>query len=99
VEADRQKILEYYRGKGYSEVDVRTSVDSDEKEGKARVTFRVIEGGKLEVRSVRFEGNEMVAERELKQAVKTKPRYLISFLTKTGRLDRDQLEQDVISVR
>ena len=46
VAQDRQKILDYYAGKGFTEVDVQATTQVDEKTGRARVTFTINEGGK-----------------------------------------------------
>src|SRR5438552_2288807 len=37
LEADRQKVLEYYHGKGFSDVDVHYRTEGDEKKGTVRV--------------------------------------------------------------
>jgi outer membrane protein insertion porin family len=60
LEADRQKVLEYYANKGFTEADVRYTVDANERTGSARVVFEVNEGGKVAIRSVKFEGNTAV---------------------------------------
>src|SRR6266446_534443 len=49
LEADRQKILDYYRGKGFSDVDVRYRTEGSEKTGTVRVIFDVSEGGKTKI--------------------------------------------------
>ncbi|MEY5009661.1 MAG: hypothetical protein RLZZ253_800, partial [Verrucomicrobiota bacterium] len=99
IEADRQKVLDYYAGKGFTEVEVRTRIQSDEAAGTASVSFEVQEGDKVEIRAVRFEGNSAVSTGDLRKAVKTKPKNMLSFLTKSGRVNADQLEQDAIAIR
>jgi outer membrane protein insertion porin family len=99
VEADRQKVLDYYAGKGFTEVEVRTRIQSDEAAGTASVSFEVQEGDKVEIRTVRFDGNSAVSTGDLRKAVKTKPKNMLSFLTKSGRVNADQLEQDAIAIR
>ncbi len=99
VEADRQKILDYYAGKNFTEVDVRSSIDIDEKLGTARVTFDVNEGEKISIHAVKIVGNAAIKTREIKKVIKTKPKSILSFLTKTGRLNPEALDQDVTSIR
>jgi outer membrane protein insertion porin family len=41
LEADRQAILEYYRSKGFTDVDVTYKLDTNERLGTARVKFEV----------------------------------------------------------
>ncbi|MDB6154070.1 MAG: bamA [Chthoniobacteraceae bacterium] len=99
VEADRQKILDFYSGKNFTEIDVRSAVDINEKLGTARVTFNVTEGDKISIHSINVAGNVALKTREIKKVIKTKPKSLISFLTKTGRLNTEALEQDVAAIR
>ncbi len=99
LEADRQKIIDYYAGKGFTEVDVKYNVEMNEKLGTGRVTFNVNEGGKVTLRSVKFEGNSVIKTSDIKKVVKTKPKSLLSFLTKTGRLNNEALDQDATAIR
>ena len=95
LEADRQKVLDYYAAKGFGEADVSYKVEANEKAGTARVSFTVNEGGKMVIKSVIFEGNTAFKEGELKKAVKSKPKGLLQIFSKAGRLDQDLLEEDV----
>ncbi len=99
LEADRQKIIDYYAGKGFTEVDVRYNVEMNEKLGTSRVIFNVNEGGKVTLRSVKFEGNSVIKDSELKKVVKTKPKNILSFFTKTGRFNNEGLDQDATAIR
>ena len=100
LEDARQKIVEVYQGKGFTDVSVQFRIDPiDEKRGTARVVFTVNEGAKGAVSQVRFEGNAHVSQRVLRKQMKTKGRTLIYFVDKTGRLDEVQLEQDLDKIR
>jgi outer membrane protein insertion porin family len=100
LEADRQKLLEYYRGKGFTGVDVTYSMKTNDKLGTARVTFEVKEGGKSMVKTVKFEGNKGISSSELKKVVKTKKYIpLWSLVAKTGRVAEEQLQEDVVAIR
>ena len=100
LEDARQKIVEVYQGKGFTDVNVQFRIDPiDEQRGTARVVFTVNEGAKGAVSQVRFEGNAHVSQRELRKQMKTKGRTLIYFVDKTGRLDEVQLEQDLDKIR
>lgn len=98
LEQDRQKIVEYYVKKGFSEVDVQYKVDADERAGTARVVFAINEGGKQVIRSVRFEGNAGIPAKEIQKVMKTKPKGIIAPFLKSGRLNREQLDQDIVAV-
>src|SRR5881227_1147793 len=100
LEEARQKIIEVYQAKGFTDIDVKYRVDAiDEKRGTSRVVYTINEGVKGAVRRIRFEGNEHFSERVLRKQMKTKGKTLISFFDKSGRLDESQLQQDLDSIR
>jgi len=100
LEEARQKIIEVYQGKGYTDVSVQFRVDPiDEKRGTARVVFTVTEGVRGAVSQIHFEGNAHFSEKVLRKQMKTRGKTLIYFVDKSGRLDEVQLEQDMDKLR
>ena len=99
LEQDKQKILKYYGDKGFTEADVTYTSTVNEKQGTAVVVFSVNEGGKLIIRSVKFEGNGVFTKSDLAKLVKTKPKTLLSFLSGSGKLNAEVLESDVAALR
>ncbi len=100
LEEARQKIIEVYQGRGFTDVSVQFRIDPiDEKRGTARVVFTVNEGVKGAVRQIHFEGNAHFSEKVLRKQMKTRGKTLISFVDKSGRLDEVQLEQDLDKIR
>jgi len=99
VEVDRQKILSEYADKNYTNTTVQTKVDTDPKTGKAIVTFMVTEGGKMVIHAIHFTGNTVFKEKELVKQMKTRPSNILSYFTKTGRVDNDQIAQDILALR
>ena len=100
LEADRQKILEYYRGKGFGDVDVRYRTEGNERQGTTRVFFDVQEGAKTKIDRVLFEGNTNISKRELAKVVKSKAKGFLNLLSSTaGKLNEDQLEDDARAIR
>jgi outer membrane protein insertion porin family len=100
LEDARQKIIDIYQGRGYTDVSVQFRIDPiDEQHGTARVVFTVNEGAKGAISQVRFEGNAHFSQRVLRKQMKTRARTLIYFMDKTGRLDEAQLEQDLEKIR
>lgn len=95
----REKIIETYQGKGFTDVDVKYRVDTDEARGTSRVIFTITEGTKGAVSAIRFEGNTKFKDKILRKQMKTKSKTLYSFLDKSGRLDETQLEQDINAVK
>ena len=100
MEKARQKIIERYQAKGFTDIDVKYRVDPiDEKRGTARVVYTINEGVKGAVSRIRFEGNEHFRESVLRKQMKTRGKTLVSFFDKSGRLDETQLQQDLDSVK
>jgi len=71
LEAGRTAIAEYYRTKGFAQAEVAL-----EKEGlpEGKVIYAVVEGPRLQIKSVRFEGNESLKTGDLRNAIKTDTR-------------------------
>ena len=100
LESDRQKILEYYRGKGFGDVDVRYRTQGNDRQGTSRVFFDVQEGAKTKIDRVVFEGNANVPSRDIAKVVKSKPKGFLNLLSSTaGKLNEDQLEDDTRAIR
>src|SRR6058998_1521999 len=100
LEEARQKIIEVYQAKGFTDIDVKFRVDAiDEKRGTSRVVYTINEGVKGAVRRIRFEGNEHFSERILRKQMKTRGKTMIAFIDKSGRLDEVQLQQDLDSIK
>jgi outer membrane protein insertion porin family len=95
----RQDILDAYRARGFNDVDVQYRIDASTERGTSRVVFTVNEGEKGTVSRVMFEGNTRFSDRALRKQMKTKPKTLISFLDKSGRLDEARLQQDLDAIR
>lgn len=100
LEEARQKIIEVYQGRGFTDVSVQFRVDPiDEKRGTSRVVFTVTEGVRGAVRQIHFEGNSHFSEKVLRKQMKTRGKTPLSFVDKSGRLDEAQLEQDQDKLR
>jgi outer membrane protein insertion porin family len=96
----RQKIIDTYQSKGFTDVDVQFRVEPiEEKRGTARVVYTINEGVKGAVNRIHFEGNEHFSEKVLRKQMKTRGKSLISFIDKSGRLDESQLQQDLDSIK
>jgi outer membrane protein insertion porin family len=94
----RRNIEKYYRGYGYPDVIVSHRIQDTEQEGTADLIFVIEEGGKNEIRNIRFEGNNTFTSNELRKEMKTKPKGWFSWLTKSGRIESDQLDEDMDAI-
>jgi len=100
LEEARQKIIEVYQGRGFTDVSVQFRIDPiDEKRGTARVVYTVTEGVRGAVSRINFEGNTHFNAKVLRKQMKTRGRTPIYFLDKSGRFDEVQLQQDLDKIR
>jgi len=94
----RRNIQKYYQGHGYPDVSVSHRIQATGDSGVADLIFVIDEGSKNEIRKIRFEGNTVFTANELRKEMKTKPKSWLSWLTKSGRIESDQIDQDVDAV-
>jgi outer membrane protein insertion porin family len=89
-----EKVRKLYNEQGYvnAAVDYSVSVESN---NQAVVTLDIIEGNRLLIKKVSFEGNKAFSESELKGQIATKEEWIFSFITNRGVLDRDMLTNDM----
>lgn len=99
IEKGKEKIVEAYQAKGYTGVEVKYRVETNEEHGTSRVIYTINEGTKGAVGGIRFEGNTHFPDKVLRKQMKTKGKTLYSFLDKSGRLDETQLEQDLAAIK
>jgi len=93
----RASILEMYRRRGYPDVGASYRTEQMQ-DGFTAVTFSINEGQQSYLRNVIFEGNTVFDQRELRKVMETRKRGPLSFLTKSGKIDNDVLEQDIENV-
>jgi outer membrane protein insertion porin family len=94
----RRNIENYYHERGFPDTTVEHRIQPSAQPGKADLIFVINEGGKNEIRKIRFEGVTAFTSAELKKEMKTKPKNWLSWLTRAGRIQHDQLDQDVDAI-
>jgi outer membrane protein insertion porin family len=94
----RRNIEKYYQGYGYPDVVVTHRIQDTGQAGLSDLIFVIDEGSKNEVRKIRFEGNTVFTTPELKKEMKTKEKGWFSWLTKSGRFESYQLDEDLDAV-
>ncbi len=99
IRRDADKITEYYRDKGFTEVGVDYRIDRDPTSGEGEVTFVINEGVKLKISKVEFVGNTAFSARQLKKEMETRKRWWLSWLTGSGRFDEVQFQEDLERLR
>ena len=88
------KVRKLYSDQGYvnAAVDYAVTVESN---NQAVVTLDIVEGGRLLIKKISFDGNKAISESELRDQIATKEEWVFSFITNRGVLDRDILTNDV----
>ena len=94
VEAGRLAVLSKYKDSGYHFAAV--TVDKTMLTAKRHVVYRIVEGPKVRVRKVRFEGNKFFGNFKLRQTIGTSQRL---WPIVDGYLDTEQAAQDVLTIR
>jgi outer membrane protein insertion porin family len=88
------KVRKLYADQGYVNVAVDYAV-TVEANNQAIVTLDIIEGSRLLIKRISFEGNKAMSDGELRDQIATKEEWVFSFITNRGVLDRDILTNDV----
>jgi outer membrane protein insertion porin family len=89
-----EKVRKLFNDQGYvnASVDFAVSVEAN---NQAVVTLDIVEGNRLLIKRVSFDGNKAFSSGELRGLIGTKEEWIFSFLTNRGVLDRDMLTNDV----
>lgn len=98
IERNVKNIIRLYRDKGYwmAEVDYRVYYL---KTNEAIVAFRIKEHGKTKIKELEFVGNKVYEDEELLDIMETKEKGFFSWLTDSGVLREDVLDQDTDRIR
>lgn len=94
INRGRDNIEQRYKEAGYYYVEV--TVDEELLKNERRIVYNIVEGPRVRVRNILFEGNENYSSKRLKQEVKTKT-YIWIF--RTGEFDLERAERDVADLR
>ncbi len=89
-----EKVRKLYTEQGYVNAAVDHSV-TVESTNQAVVTLDIVEGNRLLIKKIAFEGNKAFSDSDLKGMLATKEEWIFSFITNRGVLDRDMLTNDV----
>jgi len=94
IRNNMQRIETLYREKNYHNVNIDYKVDNLEN-NQADLAFVIEEGEKLRVSRIDFVGNNAFSDDELLDEMATSEKGFWSFLTDSGNLKKEELDQDV----
>jgi outer membrane protein insertion porin family len=86
-------LQRFYASKGYSNAAITYDLQQGQ-ENLARLVFKINEGGKIYINDIIFEGNEEFGDWTLSGVIETKSKGILSFVTGSGKLERDKLMND-----
>jgi outer membrane protein insertion porin family len=93
-----ESINKLYLSQGYHGADVSYRIEPFEK-NEVLLEIIIEEGKKASIRKIVFRGNDHISSRKLRRKMEIKKRSLLSWLTKTGYLDEDILNNDLDVLR
>ncbi|HTL57813.1 MAG TPA: outer membrane protein assembly factor BamA [Candidatus Limnocylindrales bacterium] len=91
---DAQEIQKLYQKKGYPGTTVAYSYSLEEATGRATATFNIKETPKVKIKAVEFIGAHAFPQKRLRKVIKTRKRWMFSWLTGSGILKDEQFEED-----
>ncbi len=91
---DTQAIRKLYESSGYHRTTVDYHTVVNENTGRGSVTFEITESPKVRIKDVVFEDAQAFSQGKLRKAIKTRRKWMFSWLTGSGKLKDDQFEED-----
>jgi outer membrane protein insertion porin family len=98
INSNIERIGTIYKEKNYHNVTVSYKIEELEN-NQADLTFIIDEGEKIRIRSIVFEGNYAYSEKKLRGLMKTSEKGFFSWLTSSGDLRREDLNQDMARIQ
>ncbi len=92
--SDSQAIKTKYQKAGYPKTEVKAIPTMEERTGRGSVTFEITESPKVMITEVDFEGSSAFTQRKLRKQIKTRRHWWLSWITGSGTLKDDQIEDD-----
>ncbi len=91
-------IIKMYQEAGYPDVKVSWRSVPTARNAYNDVIFDIVEGREVSMNHIEFVGNRAFDGEQLRQVMKTKERGIFTWITKSGRIDREQVEEDLQEV-
>ncbi len=93
-----KKLRTYYFEARYPDTKITYDYQRTERSGFVDVVFNIEEGKKVNIVDIDFVGNDNVGSEDLRNVMETKERGWLTWITKSGRVDREVLEDDLAKV-
>lgn len=94
IQNNIERIQALYRDSNYHNIRVTYNIEPRDN-NQADLTFVIAEGSKLRVEKITFIGNSAYSHKELKALMQTSEKGYFFWVTSSGDLNKDNLNQDV----
>ena len=91
---DMQELQKLYQKKGFPRTEVKYSFSIDENTGRAVASFDIKESPKVKIKEVDFIGAKAFKQKRLRKVIKTRKRWMFSWITGSGVLKDEQFDED-----
>jgi len=91
---DCQEMEKLYEKYGHPDSQVKYVLNIDENAGRGSVTFVITESPKVKITRIEFIGAAAFSQKELRKQLKTKQRWMWSWLTGRGTFKQDDFDED-----
>ena len=92
--SDCQEIQKLYEKYGRAGTRVKYVPNIDENAGRGTVTFEITEAQKIKIKQIDLIGTAAFSQKELRKQLKTKRRWMFSWLTGSGVFREDDFDDD-----
>lgn len=91
------KLKKQYQDEGYYLVTVESLIEQ-RSPTEYQVVFKVVEGNKIRISRINFEGNSAFSPRKLRGVIETKEEWFMSWLTGAGTYKEEVLRNDALLI-
>ncbi len=93
------RLKEAYRDFWYPDTEIEWSSTADDSLGTVDMRFKIKEGHKLGVKTIAFEGNRVISDKDLRKVLQQKQKGFFSFITGSGKYKPENTDMDVFSIK
>ncbi|RUA03133.1 MAG: outer membrane protein assembly factor BamA [Deltaproteobacteria bacterium] len=94
IQENIDRLESRYKEKNYQNIQIKPQVESVAN-NQGDLTFLITEGGKVRIKKIEFMGNSVYSDDDLRDEMKTSEKGIFSWLTSSGDLKREDLDQDI----
>ena len=91
---DVQEMKKLYEKYGHPDTQIQYVPSVDELNGRATVTFEIIESVKIKITKIQFIGAAAFSQKELRKQIKTSEHGMWSWITGSGVFKQDDFDDD-----